>query len=383
MKKIKNALITFWQKYLFPALYFVYAKILKPIGKTIYSFIKRVWGHKRGRIGLIMIIMIILVAIFAPLLTPYGLLDYDTENALLYPSWQHWLGTNENGIDIMTQVLYGTRVSLMIGLITGITVTILGAILGVIAGYYGKVASGIILNVINVLMVIPTLPLMILLNKVSSSYIMMIFIFVIFGWAGTARIVRAQTLSIINMNYVKQAELAGASKWYVLKTHIMPAVSHLLIMNAALGCAGFMIAEAGLSFIGLGDPNATSWGKVLVAAESYAFTFKQWAWVIAPGVAIFISVTAFMNIGYAMEDIFNPKMCTLNQSDKIFKSLTNDDIEKAFDDMNDLSIKQAQSIYKASSDADKISKKIQEKQEVLTQMTEPIKKSKGSKKQPT
>ena len=137
---------------------------------------------------------------------------------------------------------------------------------------------------------------------------MMIAIFTLIGWCGTARMVRAQVLSIMNMNYIRAAELAGGSKNYIMFRHIMPSVSHLLIMNTALSCAGFMIAEAGLSFIGLGDPSVMSWGKILVAAQESAFTSGLWAWVLAPGVAIFITVFGFMQIGYALEEILNPKM---------------------------------------------------------------------------
>ncbi len=120
--------------------------------------------------------------------------------------------------------------------------------------------------------------------------------------------VRAQVLSIMNMNYIRAAELAGGSRNYIMFRHIMPAVSHLLIMNCALSCAGFMIAEAGLSFIGLGDPSVMSWGKILVAAQESAFTSGLWAWVIAPGAAIFITVFGFMQIGSALEEILNPKI---------------------------------------------------------------------------
>ena len=110
------------------------------------------------------------------------------------------------------------------------------------------------------------------------------------------------------MNYIRAAELAGGSKTYIMFKHILPSVAHLLIMNCALSCAGFMIAEAGLSFIGLGDPSVMSWGKILVAAEASAFTSGLWAWVLAPGVAIFVTVFGFMQIGYALEEILNPKM---------------------------------------------------------------------------
>ena len=277
---------------------------LSSAGKFCRKFLK----NPKGRLGLILVGIIVLVAIFAPYLTPYELDRYNVANGLAKPSAQHWLGTDKNGIDILTQIFYGARISLIIGITTGISVTLLGATLGIVSAYFGKVSAGVILNIINVLLVIPTTPLMMIMSNLSSSYLMMIAVFTLIGWCGTARMVRAQVLSIMNMNYIRAAELAGGSKTYIMFRHIMPAVSHLLIMNCALSCAGFMIAEAGLSFIGLGDPSVISWGKILVAAQESAFTSGLWAWVIAPGVAIFITVFGFMQIGSALEEILNPKI---------------------------------------------------------------------------
>ena len=276
--------------------------------QSILKFILKVLKNPKGRLGVILVGIVILAAVFAPYLTPYELDDYDIANGLAKPSLKHLLGTDKNGIDILTQLLYGARISLMIGITTGLCVTLLGATMGIVSAYFGKVSAVVILNVINVLLVIPTTPLMMIMSNLSSSYLMMIAIFTLIGWCGTARMVRAQVLSIMNMNYIRAAELAGGSKNYIMFRHIMPSVSHLLIMNTALSCAGFMIAEAGLSFIGLGDPAVMSWGKILVAAQESAFTSGLWAWVIAPGVAIFITVFGFMQIGYALEEILNPKM---------------------------------------------------------------------------
>ena len=276
--------------------------------RSIFKFILRVLKNPKGRLGVILVGIVILAAVFAPYLTPYGLDDYDIANGLAKPSLKHLLGTDKNGIDILTQLLYGARISLMIGITTGLCVTLLGATMGIVSAYFGKVSAVVILNVINVLLVIPTTPLMMIMSNLSSSYLMMIAIFTLIGWCGTARMVRAQVLSIMNMNYIRAAELAGGSKNYIMFRHIMPSVSHLLIMNTALSCAGFMIAEAGLSFIGLGDPSVMSWGKILVAAQESAFTSGLWAWVLAPGIAIFITVFGFMQIGYALEEILNPKM---------------------------------------------------------------------------
>ncbi len=282
--------------------------IICSVVRSTGKFLLKVLKNPRGRLGVILVGIVVLAAIFAPYLTPYELDDYDIANGLAKPSAEHILGTDKNGIDIFTQVLYGARISLVIGLTTGICVTLLGATLGIVSAYFGKVSAGVILNIINVLLVIPTTPLMMIMSNLSSSYLMMIAVFTLIGWCGTARMVRAQVLAVMNMNYIRAAELAGGSKTYIMFRHIMPAISHLLIMNCALSCAGFMIAEAGLSFIGLGDPSVMSWGKILVAAQESAFTSGLWAWVIAPGVAIFITVFGFMQIGYALEEILNPRI---------------------------------------------------------------------------
>ena len=284
--------------------------ILRGIGR----FIMKVLKNPKGRTGVIMVGIVALAAILAPVLTPYAQDDYDIANGLAKPSLAHPLGTDKNGIDILTQLLYGARISLIIGITTGLCVTLLGATLGIVSAYFGRVSAAVILNLINVLLVIPTTPLMMIMSNVSSSYLMMIAIFTFIGWCGTARMVRAQVLSITGMNYIRAAELAGGSKAYIMFRHIMPAISHLLIMNCALSCAGFMIAEAGLSFIGIGDPSVMSWGKILVAAQESAFTSGLWAWVIAPGAAIFVTVYGFMQIGYALEEIFNPRIKVKKQA---------------------------------------------------------------------
>lgn len=303
------------------------------------KFLMKILRNSRGRVGVILVSLVVLAAVFAPYLTPYELDDYDISNALRQPCAEHPLGTDKNGIDILTQILYGARISLIIGVTTGLSVTLLGATLGIVSAYFGKVSAGIILNLINVLLVIPTTPLMMLLSNLSSSYLMMIAVFTALGWCGTARMVRAQVLSVMNMNYIRAAELAGGSKNYIMFRHIMPSVSHLLIMNCALSCAGFMIAEAGLSFIGLGDPSVMSWGKILVAAQESAFTSGLWAWVIAPGVAIFITVFGFMQIGYALEEILNPRM--QHRRPKGSRDASAGEISALFASMADISQKEA------------------------------------------
>lgn len=306
---------------------------MKRIIKPLSSFVGKVWHHPKGRIGVILVGIVALCAIFAPYLTPYSLDDYNIAGGLARPSLAHPLGTDKNGIDILTQLLYGARISLIIGITTGLCVTLLGATLGIVSAYFGKVSAAVILNIINVLLVIPTTPLMMILSNLSSSYLMMIAVFTGIGWCGTARMVRSQVLSVMNMNYIRSAELAGGSKSYIMFRHIMPSISHLLIMNCALSCAGFMIAEAGLSFIGLGDPSVMSWGKILVAAQESAFTSGLWAWVLAPGAAIFVTVYGFMQIGSALEEILNPRMQRTKH-----KAVEARDIQTLLDSIEDISV---------------------------------------------
>jgi peptide/nickel transport system permease protein len=234
-------------------------------------------------------------------------------------------------------LIYGTRVSLLVGLVTGIAIAFLGAILGIIAGYVGGMADNLIMRIVDIMLVIPTLPLTIVItNLFGKSYFIIVFIFVIFGWTGLARVIRSLVLVLKNSNYVKASELAGGSRWHIMTKHILPGVSHLLIMNTALTCAGIMVAEAGLSFLGLGDPTAISWGKMLAEAQSGgALLFGHWWWIIAPGIGIFIAVFAFMRIGLVMEEILNPRMKASSGIFKLFKTLNNTYIQEVFDGMNE------------------------------------------------
>jgi len=210
--------------------------------------------------------------------------------------------------------------------------------MGIMAGYFGSVWDMVIMRVVDVLLVIPTLPITIVLtNLFGKGYLMLIIIFTIFGWTGLARVIRSQVLVIKNSNYIKAAELSGANRWYIMFSHILPGVSNLLIMTTALTSAGIMVAEAGLSFLGLGDPQAISWGKMLAEAQGGgALMLGYWWWVIAPGMAIFLTVSSFMLMGYAMEEILNPKMKQSNTAYKLYKTLNNTYVQEVFASMNDI-----------------------------------------------
>ncbi len=308
-------------------------------GKSAGSFIAKLWRHPKGKVGLILLGVLAFCAIFAPVIAPFD--PYDVTQRCergLHPSWEHPLGTTiSTGQDIFSMLIYGARVSLLIGIVTGICIAFLGAVMGILAGYVGGWVDNLIMRVVDVMLVIPTLPLTIVLtNLFGKSYVMIVLIFTLFGWTGLARTIRSQVLVLKNSNYVKAAELAGAGRWHIMMKHILPGVSHLLIMSTCLTSAGIMVAEAGLSFLGLGDPTAISWGKMLAEVQSGgAMLFGYWWWIIAPGIGIFLAVYSFMRIGIAMEEIFNPRMKQTSGAYKIFKNLNNQYIEEVFASMDE------------------------------------------------
>ncbi|HQA98478.1 MAG TPA: ABC transporter permease [Clostridia bacterium] len=303
------------------------------------NLLAKIWHHPQGQVGLILAGLLVFAAVAAPWITPFDPYDV-TQRAEkgLAPGWPHLLGTSiSTGQDIFSMLIYGARVSLLVGIVTGLAIAFLGAFMGILAGYGGRFWDTLIMRLVDVMLVIPTLPLTIVLtNLFGKSYGMIIFIFTIFGWVGLARVIRSQVLVLKSSNYIKAAQLAGASRRYIMFRHILPGVSNLLIMSTALTSAGIMVAEAGLSFLGLGDPTAISWGKMLAEAQSGgALLFGHWWWIIAPGIGIFLSVFAFMRIGLALEEVFNPRMKRSGMLLRLFKSINGSYIQEVFDAMDD------------------------------------------------
>ncbi len=305
----------------------------------LVSMLIKLWKHPKGRLGLCIVAFLAIIAIFAPVIAPYNPYDVTQRAAKgITPCWEHPLGTTiTTGQDILSMLIYGTRVSLSIGIITGLCIAFLGAFMGILAGYVDGIVDTIIMRLVDIMLVIPTLPLTIVLTNIfGKSYFMIVFIFTIFGWQGLSRVIRSQVLVLKNTNYIKAAELAGASRARIMFKHILPGVTHLLIMSTAMTSAGIMVAEAGLSFLGLGDPTSISWGKMLAEFQSGgALLFGHWWWIAAPGVGIFISIFAFMRIGMALEEVFNPRMKQSGAAHKLFKSLSGTYIQEIFDSMNE------------------------------------------------
>ncbi len=199
---------------------------------------------------------------------------------------------------------------MIVGFTTGLTVPFLGAVLGAVAGFFGGRVDRYLMFLVDVVMVLPGLPLMILVaTYVGGSYWIVVGLFTFLGWAGVCRMVRGRILSEKAADYVEAARSYGAPWPRILFRHILPSTYPLLALIAARTAAGSVLAEAGLSFLGFGDPLAISWGKMLAEAQAQgALLFGAWWWVLFPGLAVTLLALSFINLGYALEEVFNPRL---------------------------------------------------------------------------
>jgi peptide/nickel transport system permease protein len=278
---------------------------------------KRVWRefrkNKMGMAGLIILGFFVFVAIFAPLLASSCGLDPtcpSTGPQLQPPTLKYPLGTDDLGRSVLTLTIWGTRISMTVGLIaTAITMAI-GTTIGLIAGYYGAWRETLLMRLTDWFLVIPFLPLAIVLaTLLGPSFYTVIFVIGITSWPQAARVIRGQVLSLKTRPYVERARALGASDWHLVTRHILPNVGPLIFANTVLIVAVAILSEATLSFLGLGDPLHTSWGTILENSFGAGAPFAgNWWWVVPPGLAIVLVVLSFTMIGYALDDILNPKL---------------------------------------------------------------------------
>ena len=282
--------------------------------KGAQSFAAIYRRNRSGLLGLAIILFFIFTAIFAPFLAPYD--PYKrVDRPLKPPSNKYILGTNDIGQDIFSEMIYGTRVSLTIGFATAFFTVIIGTLIGVISGFLGGAVDEVLMRFTDVVMILPSIPLMILLMALfgKQSFVIMILILTVMSWTGTARLVRSSTLSIKERIYVEAAKAIGAGDRHIITKHILPNVSPLIMATMIYQVAGAMMAEAGLAFLGLGDPSTKSWGMILHYAETsggwYAnMGYPAWWWIIPPGLCVALTVASLVLIGQAMEEIINPRL---------------------------------------------------------------------------
>lgn len=258
-------------------------------------------------IGAIIVLSMITLAVFAPFFAPYHPInDADLMVSEEPPSSEYLFGTDTQGRDILSRVIYGSRVSLSVGLVSQLMNSIIGIILGLTAGYYGKWWDDIIMGVTNVMLSIPGVIFALAIMAVLGPGLMNIFIALgLTNWSYTCRITRSQVLTIRDLNYVKAAESIGYSKCHIMFTQILPNIVGPIIIIATLGIAGAILVEASLSFLGLGvQPPTPSWGGMLAKAREQLFTTP---WIsIFPGLAIFVTVLGLNLLGDGLRDLLDP-----------------------------------------------------------------------------
>jgi peptide/nickel transport system permease protein len=320
------------------------------------TVLKRFFRSKLSVIGLVTLILLFAFSFLGPLLSPWGAnegavqdtnpaniemsddsyyIDYEQSNgesgSALYEiiseptynklgkiTWQHWMGTDENGYDVLTRLMYGGRVSLTIGFVVIILETLLGIIMGGLAGYFGKWVDNVIMRICDILSCIPSLPIMLILSAVFSNmnlsgsiaklyYMMMILC--LLGWTGTARLVRGQILSLREQEFMLAAKSSGLSTFKKIFKHLLPNIIPQLIVSMTLGLGEVILMEATLGYLGIGAPAATAtWGNMINLAKNSTYLQYYANLWIGAGVCITLAILAFNFVGDGLRDAFDPKM---------------------------------------------------------------------------
>jgi peptide/nickel transport system permease protein len=270
-------------------------------------------GNRPGMIGLVLLGLIVALALAAPLLADEsGLRAVNaTENpAFASPSEFGPLGTDSLGRSVMTQFIWGARISLLVGLAATVLAMVIGSAVGIAAGFLGGWVGSVLMRITEWFLVIPFLPLAVVLAAIlGPSLFNIILVIGITSWPSTARLIHAQVLTLKERLYVDRSRALGASDWHLMTRHILPNVSPLILANTTLTVPIVILSEATLSFLGLGDPTNISWGTMLDEAfETGAVTAEAWWYFVPPGIGILLVVMAFTLVGQALEEVLDPRL---------------------------------------------------------------------------
>jgi len=264
-----------------------------------------------GSIGLVILLAFVIIAITAPLIAPHD--PHQRYRPMEPPSSTHLLGTNDIGNDIFSELIYGTRISLFIAFFVSAISMVFGTWVGLVAGYY-KGIGFFLMRVVDIFLTIPRLPLIILIASFMPPSIWnLILIFLIFGWTMTARIIRSEVMTLKARYYVDATKMLGGSDLYVMLRHILPNVIPLVVVQFIMESIHVILAESGLCLLGLRDPSVRSWGMTLYYAfeSPTIYTSNVWMWwMLPPGLCIMFTILGLTFVGYALEEIFNPKLGT-------------------------------------------------------------------------
>ena len=267
-----------------------------------------------GRVGAAIILFFAVIAILAPWIAPHGpwdtLRDASNKVAMLHPpSWEYPLGTTSLGRDIFSQMIYATRATMIIGLISGAISIVFGANIGLLSGYYGGKVDEVLMRFTDIIYGMPFLPfIIVLISLFGRSWWFVMLAIVVIIWRTSARVVRAQTLALKQRQFVSAAKVRGCSDFRVIYRHIMPNILPLLLLYTAFNIAWAIIAEAGASFLGFGDPDQLTWGGMLYDLWISGKSRVAWWWFAPPSIAIVLLVSALVFVSRAYEEVANPRL---------------------------------------------------------------------------
>ncbi len=277
----------------------------KPLRADVW---RRFRQNRLALIGLVFIVFLILVAIFAPLIAPYDFAEHDYGAYREPPSAEHWFGTDVTGRDVFSRVVYGARISLRVGIIATLMTIVIGLILGALAGYFGGKTDGLIMRVTDVFLAIPYIILAIAIASLfGKSVNSVILVLGLTGWLGLCRIVRASFLSLNRLEYVEAARSLGFGHTRIIFRHMLPNAMQPVIVYGTIEVGTIILAEAALSFLGVGPTDPTpAWGLMVSDAKSTLAVAPHM--LFFPGMAIFLTVLAFVFVGDGLRDALDPKL---------------------------------------------------------------------------
>jgi peptide/nickel transport system permease protein len=273
---------------------------------------RRFRGNKMAIAALVIVALLVLIALCAPLISRYVTHYSPSKQSLLNnfdpASRTHWFGTDELGRDVLTRIVYGAQVSLGVAALAVIVAVVVGTLVGAVAGYYGGWVDTLLMRFVDLLLSIPSLILLILIGALFRvGPVILAVVIALLGWFGLSRLVRSEILSIRRREYVEAARVIGAPDAIIITRHILPNVTHLVIIFATNAVPGFILTEAALSFLGLGiQPPTPSWGNMLTNAQQYLTQSK--GLVFIPGFFIALTVLALIIVGNALRDALDPRL---------------------------------------------------------------------------
>ena len=277
----------------------------KPLRADVW---RRFRQNKLAMIGLVFIVVLILVAVFAPLIAPYGPAERTPGAFREPPSTAHWFGTDTIGLDVFSRVIYGARISLRVGIIATFMTVVIGLVLGAVAGYFGGKTDGFIMRITDVFLAIPYIILAVSIATLfGKSVNSVILVLGLTGWLGLCRIVRASFLSLNRLEYVEAARSLGFGHSRIIFRHMLPNALQPVIVYATIEVGTIILAEAALSFLGVGPtPPTPAWGLMVSEAKSTLAVAPHM--LFFPGMAIFLTVLAFVFVGDGLRDALDPKL---------------------------------------------------------------------------